>query len=158
MENKDIDNQNIENENTKNDGTWDLVKKWYTLFYGIAFISFINTIFLLLGVDLWIVFWLWITEYIRYLSLHIDVFNTKIIYIIVSVLISSLFLLIWYLTKKKIKIILELGIILYILDTLIYVYYFDFIWIISHIILIKLLYDYYWFIFKIDEKDNKKDD
>lgn len=131
------------NSNWINEKTWNLYEEWYALFYAIAGISLVNTLLFYLSINFWLSFWLWITEYLDFLAVTSTDINQQIIYFWISIIISCLFILIWYLTKKKVKYILVSGMFLYWIDTLYFLYYINIIWIIAHVVILKWLYEYH---------------
>jgi len=65
------------------------------------------------------------------------------IYIAMSVLISVVYGLLGYLSQRGVKLICMLGLGIYLLDSISFIYFFDIIGGIAHLVVLKGLYDYY---------------
>lgn len=119
-----------------------------SLFMWIAVISIVNTFLFYINFDFGISFWLSITQFIDVLSIYETELKNKIIFFVISLLISVSFLIIGYFSQKEVKWIFKLGFIFILLDFIIAIYFFDIFGIIVHAVLLKWLYDIY------NEKNN----
>lgn len=114
-------------------------------FYWIAALSFINTVVLLLFDGSWsFISGLGITQVIDGFAYYvlIDFIGEQIIYyaLIINLLIIGIFVALGIFANKKIKWVFILGMVLYSLDTLIFIFLTDFISIAFHIFALYSIY------------------
>lgn len=116
------------------------IKNGSPIFLWIWVISLVNSILFYMNFDFWIYFWLWITQYIDYYSISQSL-DIRSIFSLLSIFISLSFFLIDYLSKKRFNYFLEMWLFIYGLDCLIFFLNFDIFYIISHLVMLKIIYD-----------------
>lgn len=116
------------------------LKNWSPVFLWIWIISLINTILWYSNSDYLLYFWLWITQILDsfWINKSIDIKNYFLIW---SISISILFLVIDYFSRKWTKYLIEIWLILYWIDTLTFFLDYDIFFLISHIVILKIVYD-----------------
>jgi len=129
--------------NTEQESHFDLLKDGHKIFYGVAAISLINTGFVYADVGFVLVFGLGFIDVLNVLGYYAESENLKMIYIAMSVLISVVYGLLGYLSQRGVKLICMLGLGIYLLDSISFIYFFDIIGGIAHLVVLKGLYDYY---------------
>lgn len=111
-------------------------------FLRIAIISIINTILIYSNANFGLYFWLAISQFIDSIWIDQSDNSSKMIYLVASLSISNIFILLNYLFKKGYKIAFKIAFILYLLDTGIFIYFFDILSILTHIVVLKMSYDF----------------
>lgn len=133
----------------------NMFKSSSSYFFWIALLSFVNTLLAYFGASFILLFWLGITQ-IGDAFIFSDLWtDIKYSFIVFNIVIILIFLWLNYFVYKGSSLALKIGMVLYALDVVVFIYFKDLLSIGSHIVVLKLLYDYHQYM-SISAKEKTK--
>lgn len=129
------------------------IKEYFTweksVFGWIAIISVLNSLLIYINFSFLLVFWLEVTQIFDYIWTEETNLNEKTTYIVITLIISFIFIVINYFSQKGIKWVFIIWFILYFLDAIVCLYLFDILNLFAHTVVLIFLYNFYKDNFKL---------